>query len=70
MKFLPVGVEFCHKGRRTGLEKLIVAICFLNAYKSGIKQRVPTTVDKVYRQQLLHCFFNRTVKGKTIKDRL
>jgi hypothetical protein len=49
MKFLPVGVEFCHKDRRTDLEKLTVAIWFVNAYKNGIKRTVATTVDKVYR---------------------
>jgi len=57
MKFLPVRVEFCHKDRRTDLEKLIVAICFLKAYKNGMKRRVSTTVDKVYRQQLPYCVF-------------
>lgn len=64
MKFLPLGVEFCHKDRRTDLEKLVVAICFVNAYKNGIKRRVPTTVDKVYRQQLLHCFLTGRLKEK------
>jgi hypothetical protein len=64
MKFLLVGVELCHKRRCTGLEKLIVAICFVNAYKNGIKRRVPTTVDKVYRQQLLHCFLTGRLKEK------
>ena len=70
MKFLPMGVEFCHKDRLTNLAKLIVAICIVNAYK---KKRNKTASTNHCRQSLLTTaarLFNRAIKGKTITAKL